>query len=330
MIRRVIVTVISNLQSLTQKNALLDVSLLRAAHRALLRLQSGITDAFLFIFCGGELAEEEATAAVAPYAFPAAQVICISTKDEDGDEIYEDDLSELIGEEISRWIKTHHPSAITSLYTGGYDIHGMWWSGVEATDSDWDFLEEYAETLPDSHREKARTWLAILKDALELDDPIDWLDENDFSLYAATLCEWLHGFEVASGNGFNQFEADSVGCALKIDDFYLGHLLCQIEGTTSLRDIFDECDTDFSSLRSYALNRATEEKRSTVRRALVEFFGSDTALFWALHTTIWPKFTEPSATACHDLVNPNALEDIAEVMESWEFVTNGWTDAADS
>jgi hypothetical protein len=280
----------------------------------------------LFIFCG-EISEEEATAAIEHYAFPDPKVICISMKDEDGDEIYENEKNEQIGEEISRWIETHHPGSITSLQTDGYDIDGLWWSGVEATDCNWNFVEEYAETLPDSHRNKAGTWLAILEDTFGLDDP-DWLDENNLSLYAATLCEWLHGFEAASGNGFNDFEADFVASALKMDDLYLGYLLCQIENATSLRDIFDECDTDLSELRSYALHRATEEERSTVRRALVEFFGSDTALFWALQSAIWPRFNEPSQEACYDLVNPHTWEGVAEVIGSWNFVTDGWTDTA--
>lgn len=166
------------------------------------------------MICGNSN-EQDIAKFFVPYNFPDVQVITVHTKDEDQNEIDYDDLKNILGMDLSTWLEKHHPAAITDLSGGGYDSLNIWWSGVEATDIEWCFAEEYAETLPDTHKNKAGTWLSILKDALELDDPEDWLDENHFALYAATLCEFLHGFEAASGNDFNLFDAETVSNALK-------------------------------------------------------------------------------------------------------------------
>ena len=326
MLRRLLVPLIYNPQFLIQDT--LDEAVLRAAHRALVRQKSGITDAFLFVLCG-ELTLEESTTAIAPYGFPDVSVICISTKDEDGEEIDDGDVREQIGFAISHWLDKHHPAAITSLSVDGYASLDMWWSGVEATKDYWDFQYDYAVTLPDAHRKKAGTWLEILAEILEIEQP-SWSSVNQLSLHAAALCEWLHGFEVASGNDCNGFEADAVCEALKIDDFYLGFLMGQANARESLDEILYNAEVDdLTGIKSYALQQATERERMTVRDELSKYFGGDTALFWALYSTIWPKYNEPSGEACNDLVSPSLFDDIAEIDEAWQFVTNGWTDSAD-
>lgn len=327
MLRGLFVPVIFNPQSLPQKGAPLDVSLVRAAHRALLRQQSGSTDTFLFVLCG-ELTLEEATAAIAPYGFPDVAVICISTKDEDGNEL-DEDVREQIGSSISEWLRKQHPSAITSLDDGGYDSLDMWWTGVEAPEAEWDFLHDYAATLPYEHRKKAGTWLDILFEILELEQPC-WSSVNQLSLYAATLCEWLHGFDKVSGNGNNGFEADEVYEALKMNDFYLGFLLGQSNRTETFDEILYNAETDdLDGIRSYTLKQAIGDVRSNLRDMLSKYFGSDTALFWSLRSAIWPQYTEPSVDLCNNLVNSCTWEDLAENDEPWQFITNGWTESAD-
>ncbi len=327
MIRRVLVFVLFDPGLPIQKNSKLDVSLRRAAHQALMRQQNGIIDCFLFVICGNSN-EQDIAKFFVPYNFPDVQMITVHTKDEDQNEIDYDDLKNILGMDLSTWLEKHHPAAITDLSGGGYDSLNIWWSGVEATDNEWYFAEEYAKTLPDTHKNKAGTWLSILKDALELDDPKDWLDENHFALYAATLCEFLHGFEAASGNDFNLFDAETVSNALKIDNFYLGYISCQLEGA-DLRDVFYECDGDLSMLNTHALKRAAGEERSNIRAGLSSFFGSDVALFWALYTAIWPKLSEYSAEACNDLMQSSDWDTIAEISDAWELITYGWTDSAD-
>lgn len=327
MIRRVLVFVLFDPELPIQKNSKLDVSLLRAAQQALMRQQNGIIDCFLFVICGNS-SEQDIAKFFMSYNFPDVQVITVHTKDEDQNEIDYDDLKDILEMDLSAWLKKHHPAAITDLSGGRYDSLDIWWSGVEAIDNVWCFTEAYAETLPDTHKNKAGTWLSILKDALELDDPEDWLDENHFALYAATLCEFLHGFEAAIRNDFNLFDVETLSNALEIDNFYLGYIFCQLEGA-DLRNVFDECDDDLSMLNTYALKRATEEERSNIRAGLSNFFGSDVALFWALYTAIRPKLSECSAEACNDLMQSSDWDTLAEISNAWELITCGWTDSAD-
>ncbi len=336
MLRRLLVPVIYNPQFFIQDK--LDEAVLRAAHRALVRQKSGITDAFLFVLCG-ELALEEATTAIAPYGFPDVSVICISTKDEDGEEIDDGDVREQIGFAISHWLEEHHPAAITSISLDGYDSLDMWWSGVDSKGCKANFLTEYASTLPDTHQKKVGTWLEILAIILGFECTLKAYD-NQLALYAATLCEWLHGFEAASGNFYNRFEAYEVCKALRINgydiqEFLMGQgdsyecldeILCDDES-----DDFDdfEDNEDNEDIISESLKQATSNERSSLRDMLSKYFGSDTALLWALHTAIWPRYDEPAADLCNNLVNPSAWDDIAEIDDAWQFVTNGWTDSAD-
>lgn len=329
MLRHVLVSVLIEPEFPIIKESKLDISLLRLAHQALLRQQSGVTDALLFVVCCNSN-EEEVTKSIKPYGFPDAQIIYIEVNDEDLS-IHYDDLQNLINTKLSTWLEKNHPAAITNLSIAAYESLDLWWSGVEVTNTEmeWDFWEKYAETLPDAHRKKAGTWLAILSEIFDIEEPC-WLTENQFLLYAATLCEWLHGFEVASGNGYNNFEATEVYKALPLDEFYLGFLLGQSAPDEEFQEIMENNDlVDDSEVRGYIIKQATSNERSKLRDMLSSYFGSDTALLWALHNAIWPKYNEPSSDLCNDLVNPSHYDDIAEIDEAWQFVTNGWTDSAD-
>lgn len=335
MLRRVLVSVLLQPEFPIIKESKLDISLLRAAHQALLRQQSGATDALLFVVCCNS-SEEEVTKSITQYGFPDVQIIYNEISDKDL-EIHYDDLQNLIGTELSGWLDKNHPAAITSLSNCGYDSLDIWWSGIEATNVEpgWNFLDEYAATLPDAHRKKAGTWLAILSEIMDpeitaLEERYCSIDHHQFSLYAATLCEWLHGFEAVSGNSFNHFDADLVYKALEMDDFHFGFLLGQSAPTETVYEIMESNDIDdIFDIRHYALKQATSNERSSLRSLLSQYFCSDAALLWALHTAIWPKFNGPSADLCNDLVNPGAWEDMAEVSDAWEFFTNGWADSAD-
>lgn len=329
MLRRVLVSVLIQPEFSIIKESILDISLLRAAQQALLRQQNGVTDALLFLVCC-QSSEEEVTKSIKHYGFPNVQIIYNEVSDEDLRTHY-DDLQNLIGTELSTWLNKNHPAAIASLSNDGYDSLDIWWTGIETTNEapGWNFLDEYAATLPDAHRKKAGTWLAILSEIMDLEEPC-WSSENQFALYAATLCEWLHGFEAVSGNSYNHFDADDVCEAFKMDDFYLGFLVGQNAPTETIHEIMENADiNDIADIRSYALKQATSNERSTLRSLLSQYFCSDAALLWALHTAIWPKYNRPSADLCSELVNPGGWEDMDEVFNEWEFVTNGWSDSAD-
>jgi len=323
MLRRVLVIVLFDPKLPVQKDSMLDIGLLRLAHQALVRQQSGITDSFLCLLCG-EVPEAEVVTALASYGFPELKVVCVNSKDENGEEIDEADKRESIGDEISQWLQAHHPAAITSLHHDGYEGQNIWWSGLEAIE-----LVGDDETLPSSHRAKASTWQAILSEVFDFEMPC-WSSEAQFALHLAALCEWLHGFEAACGNGYNDFEAEEVCAAYGVDDFHLGFLLGQSAPHEDLDEMLYDAETDdLAGIKAHALKLAVEQERSTIRDGLSKFFGDDMALFWALHTAIWPKYNEPSADACNELVNPSTWEDVGELMEAWEFVTDGWTERAD-
>jgi len=329
MLRNVLVSVLIEPEFPIIKGSKLDISLLRLAHQALLRQQSGVTDALLFVVCCNSN-EEEVTKSIKPYGFPDAQIINIEVNDEYLSIDY-DDLQNLINTELSTWLEKNHPTAITNLSIAAYESLDLWWSGVEATNTEkeWDFWEKYAATLPYAHRKKAGTWLAILSEIFDIEEPC-WLTENQFSLYAATLCEWLHGFEAVSENSYNHFDAEDVYNALPLDNFYLGFLLGQSAPDEGLQEIMENNELgDDSEVRGYIVKQATSNERSKLRDMLSGYFGSDAALFWALHHAIWPKYNKPSADLCTELVSPSSYEDVSEVFDAWEFVTTGWTDSAD-
>lgn len=328
MIRHVLVSVLFDLTLPIPKDSPLDVRLLRAAHTALLRQRDGITDAFLFIVCT-EKRLEEVSETITRYGFPEVHIATLITQDADG-EIYYDEQLEFIESEVSRWLDKFHSAALTVIYTGDYDSLEWWWTGCEAVEDDfcWPFdKESIATCLPDTHRKKAATWLAILKVALTLDEPCDWVAENRRSLYAAALCEWLHGFEAASGNWSNHFEPSLVATKLNFDNFYLGALFGQQNHCDALEDLCE--DSSISDVAEAAIAEATKEERQTIRGALSKFFGSDTGLYWALHTAIWPTFKEPSSEA---FSNHMGLFDVdyGDIAEPWQFVTDGWSEGADN
>jgi hypothetical protein len=72
MLRRVLVSVLIQPEFPILKGSKLDITLLRASHQALVRQQSGVTDALLFVVCCNSN-EEEATKSIKHYGFPDVQ-----------------------------------------------------------------------------------------------------------------------------------------------------------------------------------------------------------------------------------------------------------------
>jgi len=326
MIRNIFVVVFFNFKLPIEKNSSRDIELLRASHRAHIRKQDGIIDTFLFIICT-DTPQDKVIQSISSYGFPDKNIIII----EDNDEQDYDKLRELIGYELSDWIDKNHPSAITKLSVGSdYEID-FWWTGIEgAEDECINFIvtENYASLLPETHISKASTWLAILNDLFYSKGNDSWLEENKFAIQAAALCEWLHGFEAASGNSYNYFDVNSVCEGISLRDIYLGYMLGKSNPGDSLEEICVEYDKE-PNIREEVFNHLLPKLRLIIRENLSNFFGSDTELFWSLYSAIWPKYDEPSVEACNSLMNLE-VGNIGDYEPLWEFVSYGWCDDADS
>lgn len=316
------------------KDTPLDLSLLHAAHQALLRKEKGLIDAFLFVIAS-DMAISQMLDMIERYGFPHAEVRCIEisqvTDEEQSRPLEIEELGELAGWAVEQWITKQHPGAIAAIGAKTYDGLNAWWRGIESADASfqWPFeTARFASELPASQYGKAATWLCILEQACELDEPSDWISQNRASVLAATLCEWLHGFEAASGNSYNHFEPMSVYESLSIHPFSLGFLLGHTQLFDSLEELSCEYDDDLDAAISAALRHQTEDNRSGLRDALSAFFGGNTALYWAMHSVIWPEFERAIEDACNAHVSLDDV-DIGDVDEAWQFVSDGWSESAD-
>lgn len=318
-------------------NSASDVALLRAANRAMKRKAQGVEDAFLFVVVGQQ-AWEAVNVAVSAYGFPKSAVVCIEI-DEEGNslETGEDDLSVDVGNAIEMWLNREHIAALEA-FPKCYADTEFWWSGVEHDQSvfDWPFGDgDFANALPTSHRSKAPTWLTILGHAVDLNtiqnSGRDALAQDTMAVWAATLCEWLHGFEAASGNGYNHFAYEAKS-NLYPSEFYLGFELARLSGN-DLETACEEAESDVDDMLDVALKAVTREKRHELRAALSDFFGGDGALYWALHSAIRPSYSDaypgPMEEALERELGSSDYDDLARLDAPWRFVTEGWCDDAD-
>jgi hypothetical protein len=69
--------------------------------------------------------------------------------------------------------------------------------------------------------------------------------------------------------------------------------------------------------------------RPQIRNALSKYFGGDAALFWALYSAIWPNYEKPMLEAMNELVMREDYDSVAKIMDAWNFVQQGWCDAAE-
>jgi hypothetical protein len=315
-------------------NSSSDISLLRATNRALQRKAHGIDDAFLFVVAGRQ-DWESASATVSAYGFPGATVICIEADDlERRLEMGDETIPVEVGHEIETWLNREHIAAV-ARFSQDYPSAEFWWSGVEHADDvfAWPFdYGEFAKSLPASHRSRAATWLTLLGHAIEL-DAVQATGPENLGLqlaaaWATTLCEWLHGFEAASGNGYNHFE-EELEYGVLPSDFFLGFELARLTGD-DLESLCDGHAEDVDGLRDTALKAITADLRDGLRRGLSSFFGGNGPLYWALTSAIWPDYTKPMAEAMNQLLSASNHEDLAELDAPWRFVTEGWCDEAEN
>jgi len=299
-------------------------ALIRSAETARLRQKTGVVDSFLFIVIGCcDLKSTEIS--IRSYGFQDVQVRVIGS-DKFDNEVPENDAAHV----IEMWLMREHRGAIPCA-PSEYDNTEFWWSGVEWC-GDRHSLSNMTNEFPEPFRDQDKTWQGIIHNQLNLCDQviigIDELFVTTMSVYEASLCEWLHGFNAACDNGYNHFDAASVINTLGLPEAWLCSEFARRSGR-SIKSLCEEHDVDEQGLSEIALGQLTADVRYELRGALSKFFGGDTALLWALYSTIWPKFDHPMMSTMNDLVMKQDQESVAEIIEAWDFVQHGWSDAAD-
>ncbi len=113
---------------------------------------------------------------------------------------------------------------------------------------------------------------------------------------------------------------------------YLGFELSRPSGD-DLGAACDAADADVDDLPIIALKAITADKRSELRDALSDFFGGDSALYWALHSAIWPRYADyypkPMREALELEIGSADFDNMANHDAPWRYVTEGWCDDAD-
>lgn len=312
------------------------IDLLRAANLALQRKLRGVDDIFLFISAPG-VAQKNCEAMLKSYGFPEFELMLIG---EGGSEAQlmpdREELESNAESYVACWLAEKHPAAIA--HAGClYGATSFWWGGIEANPKDlFDeafLVAEFARNVPTSHTRVAGTWLAILEEVAGLDeirrDGPEEFGQQRSAVWVATLCEWLHGFEAACGNSYNQFEPDSLIRDFSISRFFLGFEAARLSGE-SLDDLCNSLDEDLDGMAEVALKLVTENLRSELRSALADFFGNDSGLYWALHSTVWPRFDQPMLEAINEVLNLEGIEEYGDIETPWRFVADGWCEEADA
>lgn len=340
-----------------QRDSDTDIALLRAANTALHRKLCGNDDAFLFVLTDRD-GLDRAVEAIESYGFPNTEIAAISLRNhlpldvgapetadstwltgpDEGVGISDpeyDDKSEEVGECVRAWLQQRHQGAIP-FPSGPYDTRLFWWAGTEADDAPlpWNIdITSFADVLPQRHRTKASTWLTILANAmdssLEASDAQQDLKGERVSILAATLCEWLHGFEAATGTDYNLFDPYSTVRSLKVSEFFLAFEAAHLSGA-DISTFCGEHDVDLEGAAAAALQVSTRASLGALRSALSSFFGGDSNLFVALWVSLRPEFARPMGETGDALLTGFNRVGVAEIETSWIFVTQGWCDAADT
>lgn len=349
-----------------RKNSKADVALLRAANLALRRKAEGHDDAFLLITTDlvGAPRQED----LDRYGIPGLSVLTVFRDwheqilpphqvratakrieadleiiDEEGElfalEEWKAILSTLRADTscaLASWRRENHPA---SLAHGGseYADLGCYWVGIESTESDfpWPFeLEDFRSELPEAHRSKAITWLNILADALQLKESFRpgslELGHYRLAVLAATLCEWLHGFEAASGREpMNMFGACSTLYSLNISPLLLGLAMSHQMPERDRLEAFCEYFADESQQLQQALRFATREIRPKLRAVLSLHFGGDDALFHALMNVADSMPDQSAGEFFAALREAKRFAFPSDWICPWVFVSEGWCEEAE-
>lgn len=316
------------------KDSEADIELLRAANLAMKRKLNGHKDDFLFLL-PSKYRADGFERGIEEYGFPDPTLITLDDEGSPENLFYDEDaLRDEIALAIDQWISHHHPGAIP-VATTAYASRLTWWAGIEHADHvfDWAFsASQFESELPASAKGRAETWLTVLGHVIDLHevqaDCRDQMGIEKASSYAATLCEWLHGFEAASDNDFNRFDPQSVVQSLAISEVFLGFQAACLFGNT-LEAFLEEYDCDLDDFTGPALKLLTADLRGEVRRGLSQFFGGNALLFFTLYRSIWACYGMRTGDSLNDLCCEDGQESFATLEVPLSFVSEGWCDEAD-
>lgn len=349
-----------------RKNSKADVALLRAANLALRRKAEGYEDAFLLITTN--LAGAPRQEDLDRYGIPGLSVLTVcrnwheearfSLNAEETNEfldlsheeievhgepysssVWESIVSELkvhTASALRNWLQANHPASLAHAGSEYADL-GSYWVGIEATECSfpWPFeLEGFQNELPDNHRDKTVTWLNIMADAMGLHSNFrpasPALGDHQLKVLAATLCEWLRGFEASNGDApMNIFSPCAAVCSLDISPLLLGLAMSQHMPEHSRLETFCEIYPEDHQQFGRALRFATEEVRPHLRAALSLHFGGDDALFHALMNVADSMPDQSAGEFFAALREAKRFAFPSDWICPWVFVSEGWCEEAE-
>lgn len=301
-----------------------DAHLLRIATAWLSRRQAGTEDDLLIVG-SGFASEDELIGYLKPYGLAGAR---LETLDADIGDTY---LEEGIGVAVSRWRRQVHKGSIPIAQLNGfiddsaYPTDGFWWAGVEASSiEENEYSTALASLIPDSFHPQAGTWTAILMDRLGHRSDGEESSDYETSITLLVLAYWLNGFDAASANGFFGFSATEGFDATALDRLRVGFEAGQLHQAKA-GERAEWLDVSNEGFDADCLIACLAMRVDDLRNELSKAFGGDTALFWSLYSSIWPKCSLQMHEAMDDLLNLKTIE-AGEIDRAWQFVRYGWVD----
>lgn len=298
-------------------------SLLLKANAWLSRRLAGHADELLI--CGRGFADVAQLAAeLVPYGLSGANLMVTDEAPEEQDDA-------AVGDKVRGWCREHHRAAIpvvswkAMIPEAPYPTTGWWWVGIESASSEAAALADTLRELsPDSFAHQAQTWVdVVLADrGATMDDR--GADEYEEAMSVVALARWLTGFSAAAGDTFYCFSCSDAVEAAGIDLLRLG-FEAGLSHHDQLQDAFHGLDSPEEGLPAAALQVCLEGRTDALRDMLDKRFAGAPALFWSLHSCIWPNFEKPAVEDMDDLVNPRRL-DMGDLEVAWLFVTDGWAE----
>lgn len=301
-----------------------NVDLLRIATAWLNRRQAGMADDLLIVG-SGFTSEDELVGYLKPYGLAGAR---LETLDAHIGDMY---LEEEIGVAVKRWKGQVHEGSIPTVHLNGfiddsaYPTDGFWWAGVEASSIEKDEdLTALACLIPDSIHPQAGTWTAILMDRLGHRSNGEECSDYEASITLLVLAYWLNGFDAASNNGFFNFSATEGFDATDLDRLRVGFEAGQLHQAKA-GECAEWLDVSNEGFDADCLIACLAVRVDDLRNELSKAFGGDSALFWSLYSSIWPKYSLQMHEAMDHLLNLKTIE-AGEIDRAWQFVQHGWVD----
>lgn len=308
-----------------------NVALLQKANAWLQRRAANLSDSLLLIGVG--FVDEPAfQAMLKPYGLASVEIDVIPP--DEFDETHGAALAESVESIATRWISKHHDNAIPIvkwselLPDAAYPIEGWWWVGLEAEDDEQSTLAAILnDLLPDAFKPQALTWATIISECEGLSPDGEEHERHEAAIKAVALARWLIGFDAATENNFYEFSATDAIRVADLDQLRLGFEAGR-NHESELGDYFDGNDQTDEGLAAACLLACLDDRNASVRNALSTALGGKAALFWSLHSSIWPDLKKLQDEAMNDLLNLRMGDD-GDLERPWMFVTDGWIDFAE-